>query len=147
MKTPILPGGRVYLNNNEEEYRQDAITKGGQVTTLTGQKEALEGQVETLQGQVQTLQGKVTALEDELGYDYFPNGYTSPFSWYTLTVTADNGATTTGSGTYREGSEVTISVTPATDYHFTGWTDGEAQATRTVTVTANATYTATTEAD
>ena len=142
MKTPILPGSRVCFNiNNEEEYRQDAITKGEQVTTLTGQKEALEGQV-------QTLEGKVIALEDELGYDYFPQGYTSPFNYYAITVTADNGATTTGSGTYREGSEVKISVTPATDYHFTGWSDDEeALVERTITVTANATYTATTEAD
>ena len=133
MKTPILPVGRVYLNNNEEEYRQDAVTKGSALTAKTTEAAA--------------LLAKVTTLEDELGYDYFPNGYTSPFNWYTLTVTADNGATTSGSGTYREGSEVQIKVTPATDYHFTGWTDGETQATRTVTVTENATYTATTEAD
>ena len=134
MKTPYLPGSRVCFNtNNEEEYRQDAISKGEQVDTLTAK--------------VASLTTNVIALEDELGYDYFPQGYTSPFNYYAITVTADNGATTTGSGTYREGSEVTISVTPATDYHFTGWNDGEAQATRTITVTAAATYTATTEAD
>lgn len=134
MKTPLLPGSRVCFNiNNEEEYRQDAATKGAQVDTLTAK--------------VASLTSNVIALEDELGYSYFPQGYTSPFNYYAITVTADNGATTTGSGTYREGSEVTISVTPATDYHFTGWSDGEAQATRTITVTAAATYTATTEAD
>lgn len=130
MKTPYLPGSRVCFNvNNEAEYKVEADKVPG------------------LQANVETLTDAVIALEDELGYSYFPQGYTSPFNWYAITVTADNGATTTGSGTYREGSEVTISVTPATDYHFTGWSDGEAQATRTITVTAAATYTATTEAD
>jgi hypothetical protein len=137
MKTPLLPGSRVCFNiNNEAEYKTEADKVPG-----------LEANVETLQAKVETLTNAVIALEDELGYSYFPQGYTSPFNYYAITVTADNGATTTGSGTYREGSEVTISVTPATDYHFTGWSDGEAQATRTVTVTAAATYTATTEAD
>lgn len=130
MKTPYLPGSRVCFNtNNEAEYKVEADKVPG------------------LQANVETLTNAVIALEDELGYSYFPQGYTSPFNYYAITVTADNGATTTGSGTYREGSEVTISVTPATDYHFTGWSDGEAQATRTITVTAAATYTATTEAD
>lgn len=137
MKTPILPGSRVCFNiNNEAEYKVEADKVPG-----------LQANVETLQANVETLTNAVIALEDELGYGYFPQGYVSPFNYFTLTVTADNGATTTGSGTYREGSEVEISVTPATDYHFTGWTDGEAQATRTVTVTENVTYTATTEAD
>lgn len=130
MKTPYLPGSRVCFNvNNEAEYKVEADKVPG------------------LQANVETLTDAVIALEDELGYSYFPQGYTSPFNYYAITVTADNGATTTGSGTYREGSEVTISVTPATDYHFTGWSDGETQATRTITVTAAATYTATTEAD
>lgn len=130
MKTPYLPGSRVCFNvNNEAEYKVEADKVPG------------------LEANVETLTDAVIALEDELGYSYFPQGYTSPFNYYAITVTADNGATTTGSGTYREGSEVTISVTPATDYHFTGWSDGETQATRTITVTAAATYTATTEAD
>lgn len=130
MKTPYLPGSRVCFNvNNETEYKAEADKVPG------------------LQANVETLTDAVITLEDELGYSYFPQGYTSPFNYYAITVTANNGATTTGSGTYREGSEVTISVTPATDYHFTGWSDGEAQATRTITVTAAATYTATTEAD
>ena len=130
MKTPYLPGSRVCFNvNNEAEYKVEADKVPG------------------LQANVETLTDAVIALEDELGYSYFPQGYTSPFNYYAITVTADNGATTTGSGTYREGSEVTISVTPATDYHFTGWSDGETHATRTITVTAAATYTATTEAD
>lgn len=130
MKTPYLPGSRVCFNvNNEAEYKVEADKVPG------------------LEANVETLTDAVIALEDELGYSYFPQGYTSPFNYYAITVTADNGATTTGSGTYREGSEVTISVTPATDYHFTGWSDGEAQATRTITVTKAATYTATTEAD
>ncbi len=72
--------------------------------------------------------------------------YTAQFSQtinqYTLTV---NGAT--GSGTYDYGTSVTMTPTPANNYHFTQWSDGNADNPRTVTVTGNATYTAQSEED
>ena len=72
--------------------------------------------------------------------------YTATFSQtvnqYTLTV---NGAT--GSGTYDYGTSVTLTPTPADNYHFTQWSDGNTDNPRTVTVTANATYTAQSEED
>ena len=40
-------------------------------------------------------------------------------------------------------TEVAISATPATDYHFVQWNDNNTNATRTVTVNEDATYTAT----
>lgn len=48
----------------------------------------------------------------------------------------------TGSGSYNYGTQTVISATPATHYHFTQWNDGVTDNPRTVTVTANATYTA-----
>ena len=72
--------------------------------------------------------------------------YTAQFSQtvnqYTLTV---NGGS--GSGTYDYGTLVTITATPADNYHFTQWADNVMTASRQVTVTANATYTALSEED
>ena len=61
---------------------------------------------------------------------------------YTLTVNAGSGGTVSGGGTYESGSTATIRATPNSDYRFVRWSDGNTNATRTVTVTANATYSA-----
>ncbi len=63
---------------------------------------------------------------------------------YTLTVVANNDAwgTVTGSGTYTEGTEVTLTAAANDGYYFDRWSDGDTNDTRVVTVTANATYTA-----
>lgn len=61
---------------------------------------------------------------------------------YTLTVTSNAGGTVSGGGTYESGKAVTIKATPNSGYRFLRWSDGNTNATRTVTVTANATYTA-----
>lgn len=66
---------------------------------------------------------------------------------YTLTVTATAGGTATGGGTYETGSSVTIKATPNTGYKFVKWSDGNTNATRTVAVTADITYTAYFEID
>jgi hypothetical protein len=55
--------------------------------------------------------------------------------------------TVSGGGTYAAGSNITISATANSGYHFTQWNDGNTNATRTITVTGNATYTAFFEAD
>lgn len=56
---------------------------------------------------------------------------------YTLTVV--NGS---GSGTYNYGTEVTLTASTIEGKTFSKWSDGVTTATRKVTVTANATYTA-----
>ena len=63
----------------------------------------------------------------------------------TLTVTSNNTnyGTVTGGGTYKYNTSVTLTATPKTGYHFVQWSDGNKNASRTVTATANATYTAT----
>jgi len=46
-------------------------------------------------------------------------------------------------GEYYEGSQVTLTATPAEGYQFTKWDDDETENPRTITVTEDATYTAT----
>lgn len=64
---------------------------------------------------------------------------------FTLTVNAGTGGTVTGGGTYNNQATATLTATPNTGYEFVKWSDGITSATRTVTVTGNATYTATFE--
>lgn len=66
---------------------------------------------------------------------------------YTLTVTAGTGGTVSGSGSYNYGATAILKATPSAGYHFVKWSDGNTNASRTVTVTENATYTATFEQD
>lgn len=66
---------------------------------------------------------------------------------YTLTVIAGTGGTVSGGGTYNYGATATLKATPSAGYHFVKWSDGNTNASRTVTVTGNATYTATFEQD
>lgn len=61
---------------------------------------------------------------------------------FTLTLTATEGGTVTGGGTYESGTTATLTATPSDGYKFVKWSDGDTNATRTVTVTADATYTA-----
>ena len=71
--------------------------------------------------------------------------YTAQFSnatnTYTLTVVGENG-TVTGGGTYQYGTEHVITATPDDCYEFVQWNDGNTDATRTITITGNITYTA-----
>ncbi len=64
---------------------------------------------------------------------------------HTLDVTATNGAAV-GAGEYEYGTEVTLNVTPDEHYHFVSWSD-EGTQSHTVTVTGDATYTATCSID
>ena len=58
---------------------------------------------------------------------------------YTITVTAGSGGTVSGSGEYSEGTEVTVTATPATGYHFVNWTGNGTEVSTEATFTFNAT--------
>ena len=73
--------------------------------------------------------------------------YTAKFEalpMYTITVVSANPAmgTVEGGGTFLEGTVINISATPLTGYYFIGWSDGNADNPRSITVTANETYVA-----
>ena len=63
---------------------------------------------------------------------------------YTITVSSNNTAmgTVSGGGTYNQGATATLTATPNSGYRFVRWQDNNTQNPRTVTVNANATYTA-----
>ena len=63
---------------------------------------------------------------------------------YNVTVTSNNDAwgTVSGGGQYADGSSVVISATAAEGYYFDQWNDGDTNATRTIVVTGDVTYTA-----
>ena len=69
----------------------------------------------------------------------------SSVNTYTITVLSSNESygTVSGSGSYTEGTTVTISATPAEGYEFTMWNDGDPSNPRIITVTENKTYIAT----
>lgn len=60
---------------------------------------------------------------------------------YTVTLQGDN-CTLNGGGTYYEGTTVEISCVPNTGYYFVRWSDGNTNATRTITVNEDITLTA-----
>ena len=66
-------------------------------------------------------------------------------TYYTITATSANPTmgTVSGGGSYAAGATATLTATPNTGYHFVQWQDGNTQNPRTITVTGNATYTAT----
>lgn len=63
---------------------------------------------------------------------------------YTLTTLSAHQAwgTVSGGGTYEHGQQATLTAQPAEGCHFTSWQDGNTLNPRTLTVTTDATYTA-----
>ena len=61
---------------------------------------------------------------------------------YTVSVYSAGGGTVSGGGTYTEGSTATITATPSTGYHFTNWSDGDTNASRSFQVWGNVSLTA-----
>ena len=60
---------------------------------------------------------------------------------YAVTVSANPtaGGTVSGGGTFAEGTQVTVTATPATGYHFVNWTENGTEVSTEATFTFNAT--------
>lgn len=67
----------------------------------------------------------------------------TPISKYTLSVTATDGGTVSSpGGSYNEGSSVTITASPNSEYLFENWSNGSTQNPLTITVNQNISLTA-----
>jgi len=67
----------------------------------------------------------------------------APIVKYTITLSAGEGGTvSTKGGEYEEGQTVSVTATPQGEYLFKDWSDGNTNATRTITVSSNSTLTA-----
>ncbi|MCR4812412.1 MAG: leucine-rich repeat protein [Bacteroidales bacterium] len=86
----------------------------------------------------------LTVNEDMELTAYFSPIGSQPTTYYTITVSVNDAemGTATGGGSFAEGSATTITATANSGYHFVQWQDGNTEASRSITVTSNATYTA-----
>ena len=92
-----------------------------------------------------TINLKFRYISDDMYYFFLDDiTITSGVQQYTITVTSANPTmgSVSGGGTFNAGATTTISATAYSGYHFTQWQDGNTNASRTITVTGNATYTA-----
>lgn len=82
-------------------------------------------------------QNDISAFETDKSYTAFFEKIT-----YTIGVSAENGGTVSGGGAYEHGSNITLKAVPSAGYKFVKWSDGVTSASRSVTVTGDASYTA-----
>ena len=86
-------------------------------------------------------------IERTVGQVFVQNMYITidyTLNTYTISVTSNgNGTVSGGGGGLTKGATTTITATPASGYVFAYWSDGNRNATRTITVSGNATYAAT----
>ena len=86
----------------------------------------------------------LTVNEDMELTAYFSPIGSQPTTYYTITVSANDAemGTVTGGGSFADGTTTTITATANSGYHFVQWQDGNTEASRSITVTADAEYTA-----
>ena len=71
------------------------------------------------------------------------NASSTPTTYTITAVSSDNSmGSVSGGGTYNAGTTITLTATPANGHRFVRWNDNSTVNPRTVTVSANATYTA-----
>ena len=92
-----------------------------------------------------TFFGWDTTIEEVTRDVVYVATFTEILNKYTLQTEATEGGTVTGGGTYDYGTTVTLTAIPNDGYKFVSWADGNTEASRTVTVTENTSYTATFE--
>ena len=67
----------------------------------------------------------------------------APIAKYTITLSAgEGGSVSTTGGEYEAGQTVSVTATPQGEYLFKNWSDGNTDATRTITIDSTKTLTA-----
>ena len=138
-----IPGATTYRVSYGEPGFYESEARRAEVTTnsytITGLEAETDYEVYVENKCGEGIYSVVTAA-DRIGFTTTNDAPTT----YTLTVVSNNTAwgTVTGGGTYPAGAQVTLTATANSGYHFDRWNDGDTDATRVVTVTGDATYTA-----
>ena len=137
------PGTEFKTLKSEAEFNLVASRKAQQAVIAAIKAGETTVDLSTV-GQQTTDNGQQTPSDDDPDDNGGGGGTPTPKAKYTLTVTSANTSqgTVTGGGEYEEGTEVTLKATAKSGYQFQKWNDGNTSATRKVTVSANAEYTA-----
>lgn len=133
-QSSLDPDGYIYLADKQSQKDSDTSSGGFSVSWdgfVAGTTYYLAARLWSGTG---TLKVKVT--KDAVVQNYTITTAASPSSYGSIT----------GGGTYASGATATLTATPNSGYRFTKWQDGNTDNPRSVTVTGNATYTATFEA-
>ena len=153
----LIADGKVYTFSEKEYTAQTYI-----VTANAGTGGAVEGGGTYEEGSTATLTatpnnhydfvnwtGDVESTDNPLVITSVNNDLTITANFqehtkYTITAVPndENMGTVIGGGTYYAGESATLKATANSGYVFAGWADGEKNATRTVEVSGDATYTA-----
>lgn len=83
-----------------------------------------------------------TSTTVETDVDYYPVWRKDTTHAISTSVSPSTGGTVTDGGVYENGTTIALTATPNTGYKFKQWSDGSTENPRTITVIANATYTA-----
>ncbi|MBP5340846.1 MAG: C10 family peptidase [Bacteroidales bacterium] len=135
----------VYVSSNNTDW--GTVTGGGTYqygttsVTLSAQPNTGYHFVQWQDGNTQNIR-QITVISDTTFTATFE---ADPVPQYTVTVTSNNNdwGTVSGGGIFAEGTQIDIVATPHEGYRFVQWQDGVTDSLRTVTVTADITYTAT----
>ncbi len=133
-----ISGGKYYFNGTSELPISYKGTAPSSLSLVVSNGVVVDGKL-ILDGYTMSVDsiGSVTIIDG--------GSSPAPTTSYTLTVSANNNSygSVTGGGTYENGANATLVATPNEGYEFVSWNDENTNATRTVTVTGDATYTAT----
>ena len=131
VKTGLIKTRRIIFTPNSE-LKQELADTAIQITCYDRNGEVVRRVTSADDGTVDDGEGSGTEGSGTSGTKYK----------LTLTAEPEGCGTVTGAGEYSAGEKVTVTATPAQDYEFSDWSDGNTNATREVTVTEDMELTA-----
>ena len=139
VKTGLIKTRRIIFTPNSE-LKQELADTAIQITCYDRNGEMVRRVTSADDGTVDDGEGNGEGNGEGSGTE----GSGTSGTKYKLTLTAEpeGCGTVTGAGEYSAGEKVTVSATPAQDYEFSDWSDGNTNATREVTVTEDMELTA-----
>ena len=136
VKTGLIKTRRIIFTPNSE-LKQELADTAIQITCYDRNGEVVRRVTSADEGTVDDGEGSGTEGSGTEGGSISGTKYK-----LTLTAEPEGCGTVTGAGEYSAGEKVTVSATPAQDYEFSDWSDGNTNATREVTITEDMELTA-----